>query len=398
MRFYIQTFGCTANTGDSMRIAASLRRASGVWVNQWEDADTVVVNTCTVTARTELNVLKFIRKMRENGKRLIIAGCMVATQPDLIEQNDDILEMLTPSSIDGLPPPEIRGGVIGVLNIAQGCTGACTYCIVKYARGELVSAKLDKITSTIAHFSRTGLREIRITSQDCSAYGSDTCDLNLADLLNAISSIDGDFMVRVGMMNPNTLLPILDDLIDAFRSDKIFRFVHVPVQSGSDPVLAAMGRGYTVAEFERIVDAFRSAFSDMTLSTDFIAGFPGEDEADFERSVELLRAVHPEKVNITRFSPRPSTPACKMDDLPVQIKKDRSRRLNNVCREILNRQERLVGRVFDVIATERGAKGGIITRDDAYRYIVLRGGIEPGMSARVKVTESREVYLVGELL
>lgn len=381
-----------------MRIAASLRRRGGVWIDRWEDADTVVVNTCTVTARTEQNVLKFIRKMRDHGKQLIIAGCMVAVQPDLIEENDGILETLTPSSIDALPPPEIRDGVIGVLNIAQGCTGACTYCIVKYARGELVSAELDEIISTIAHFSRMGLREIRLTSQDCSAYGADTGNINLADLLNAISSIDGDFMVRVGMMNPETLLPILDDLIDAFRSDKIFRFVHVPVQSGSDPVLATMGRGYTVAEFERIVDAFRSAFSDMTLSTDFIVGFPGESEEDFEQSVELLKRVHPEKVNITRFSPRPSTPASRMEDLPAQIKKDRSRKLNKVYRETLNRQQKLVGRVFDVIATERGAKGGVVTRDDAYRYILLREGVEPGMRARVKVTESRGVYLVGEVI
>ena len=395
MRFYIKTFGCTANTGDSKRIEASLEARGGVRVQHWKAADTVVVNTCTVTKRTELNVLRFIEKMRDAGKRLIIAGCMTVLQRDLL--GDDPVEVITPDSITKLPPPQHLDGVIGVVNIAQGCLGSCTYCIVKGARGDLVSASTEYITSTIKRFVEKGLRELRITSQDCSAYGRDRGDVNLADLLNEISSIEGEFRVRVGMMNPKTLLPVLDDVIDAFRNDKIFKFVHIPVQSGSDRILSAMERGYTVSEFEMIVDAFRSTFSDMTLSTDFIVGFPGESEEDFEASIDLLRRIKAEKVNITRYSPRPFTPAAEMRDTLERVKKDRSRRLNSAYFEVLDGQKNLVGREFDVIATEKGVKGGIVTRDDAYRYILVKEGLDLGEKARVRITESKGYYLIGEV-
>ncbi|MHC1565263.1 MAG: tRNA (N(6)-L-threonylcarbamoyladenosine(37)-C(2))-methylthiotransferase [Candidatus Syntropharchaeales archaeon] len=398
MRFYIRTFGCTANNGDSKRIEALLEARGGVSVDQWMNADTVVVNTCTVTKRTELNVIRFIKKMQEANKTLILAGCMTAVWPDTLGKKKDFLQIITPRSIDTLPQPAGIDGVIGVVNIAQGCLGDCTYCIVKGARGDLVSAKLDDITSTVRRFVDLGMRELRVTSQDCSAYGRDGGGIDLSDILKAVSSIEGDFKVRVGMMNPDTLLPILDDVILAFKADKIFKFVHIPVQSGSDRVLAMMRRGYTAREFELIVDKFRSAFDDMILSTDFIVGTPYEREEDFEQSVELLKRTKPEKVNITRFSPRPGTPAAAMADIPERVKKDRSRRLTKEYRNLLKGQDKFVGKVFDVIATQRGIRGGVITRDDAYRYILVRDGLEPGEDARVKVTESRAVYLVGEVV
>jgi MiaB-like tRNA modifying enzyme len=399
MRFRIETYGCTANQGDSKRIEALLRRGGHQIVGEEENADVVIVNTCTVTKMTERRVLKRLKELKEKDKNIIIAGCMPAAQKELLHKEIGEVKMITPRLLDFIHDYELDG-VIGTVNISNGCVGSCTYCIVKRARGSLVSYNPVKIRSAVEKMVRKGAREIRVTSQDCSAYGLDRCDdMRLPALIERIVSIEGDFMMRVGMINPSTTVGISDKLIDAFDDEKVFKFLHVPVQSGSDDVLRDMGRNYTVSDFVEIVNEFRARFSDLTLSTDFIIGFPTETEDDFQLSLCLLKEIRAEKVNIKRFSPREGTEAFMLNDLIERTKKERSRIFTGIYHEIaLEANKRWEGRILDVLATGEGKRGRVVTRDESYKNIIVKEDLKIGNRYKIRITEAKPTYLVGELI
>ena len=402
-KVHLETFGCTANVGDTMKLQTILRNQGHAIVAEPE-AEVVIVNTCTVTKRTELNVLKRLEYLKNAGKEVVVAGCMPAAQPDLIK---DIfgteVTMVTPQDIYTVYN-ESQGldfdGVVCVIPIALGCVGNCSYCIVKRARGNLQSFNPEKILETVKSAVERGAKEIRITSQDCSAYGMDCKNaVKLPELLRMITAMEGDFKIRVGMMNPFTVVPILTELLDAFDAEKIFKFFHVPVQSGSDSVLRAMNRNYTAADFREIVQRIRKRFDYSMLCTDFIIGFPTETEDDFFASLNLLNDVKPDKVNITRFSPRPGTEAAKLKDLLEREKKKRSRIISAQCHQIAREKNRaLKGRELSVLITERGKKGGSIGRDPSYRVVVLNNGLPLlGATYTARITDTRSTYLMGTI-
>ena len=401
-KIHLETFGCTANVGDTMKLRAILRKEGHAIVAE-DEADVVIVNTCTVTKRTELNVLKRLKELKEEGKEVVVAGCMAAAQPDLVKSIlGNEVTMVTPQDIykgyraeQGLD----FDGVISVISIAMGCVGKCSYCIVKRARGDLRSYNPEKICEAVKSAVERGAKEIRITSQDCSAYGwEDVGALKLPELLEVITSVEGDFRIRVGMMNPFTMIHILDELLDAFDSQKIFKFFHVPVQSGSDRVLRDMNRNYKAADFVEIVKSIRQRFEGSTICTDFIVGFPTETEEDFFSSLSLLDELKPEKANITRFSPRPGTEASKLKDLLEREKKKRSRIFSSLYQKIvLEKNNELEGKKLPVLITEKGKKGGVIGRDPAYRLIVLNEDLPLGATYTVRVTEARSTYLLAEI-
>ena len=403
---HIETFGCTANVGDTLRMRTILKTA-GHKIVEAHEADIVIVNTCTVTKRTELNVLKRMKELKEQGKKVVVAGCMAAAQPELVKSilGEDVT-MLTPLDIRDSEEQELEceldfDGVIAVIPISMGCVGRCTYCIVKQARGDLRSYAPDKLCKAVKSAVDRGAKEIRITAQDCSAYGWDGCGTNypkLPELLKLLTAIEGDFRIRVGMMNPFTVIRILDELLDAFESEKIFNFFHVPVQSGSDKVLGDMRRNYKAADFDEIVKTIRKRFKYSTISTDFIVGFPSETEEDFGSSLNLLKTVKPEKVNITRFSPRPATEASKQKDLVEREKKRRSRIFSDVYHRLaFAKNTELVGKELPVLVTEMGKKGGVIGRDASYRTVVIKRDLPLGSTCNVRVKEAKSTYLVGDV-
>ncbi len=407
-KVHIETFGCTANVGDTLRMRAILKTA-GHKIVEAREADIVIVNTCTVTKRTELNVLKRIKELKEQGKEVVVAGCMAAAQPELVKSilGEDVT-MVTPLDIRDSEEQELEcgfeldfDGVIAVIPIAMGCVGRCTYCIVKQARGDLRSYAPDKLCKAVKSAVERGAKEIRITAQDCSAYGWDGFGINypkLPELLNLLTAVEGDFRIRVGMMNPFTVIRILDELLDAFETEKIFNFFHVPVQSGSDKVLGDMRRNYKAADFDEIVKSIRKRFKYSTICTDFIVGFPSETEEDFGSSLNLLKTVKPEKVNITRFSPRPGTEASKQKDLVEREKKRRSRIFSDVYHRLaFAKNTELVGKELPVLVTEMGKKGGVIGRDASYRTVVIKRDLPLGVTCEVRVKEAKSTYLVGEV-
>jgi len=247
-----------------------------------------------------------------------------------------------------------------------------------------------------------GASEIRITGQDTGVYGWDEGERKLPELLDRICDVDGEFRVRLGMANPGGIHGIHEELADVFaRNGELYNFVHAPVQSGSDEVLAAMRRQHRVGKFREIVAAFDERLDYWTLSTDFIVGFPTETGADHERSMDLLREVRPEKVNVTRFSKRPGTDAADMKGLGGTVKKERSKEMSAAKREIVEEAyEALVGKRREVLVVEPGTGDSVKCRDPAYRQIIVQDaddhGVEPGDVLEVEVTAQNTMYAFGE--
>jgi MiaB-like tRNA modifying enzyme len=408
MKIHIKTFGCTANRADSHRIMQLLASEGHVFIDNPDLADLVVVNTCTVTQTTQQRVLKYINSVSDLGKDIVVAGCLPAAQPDILDgidwpsvtpaSLDDITDIVDSNSITGpaLYDVPILEGVTGIVSISQGCVGQCSYCIVKQARGKLVSRHVPDIVDEIRLLVRHGAREIQLTSQDTSAYGRDM-GVKLPELLRAVTAVEGDYMIRVGMMNPFTVIDIIDDIIESFKDSHIFKFLHIPIQSGSDKVLQHMNRKHTSEEFKYIIDTFRNNFPGMVISTDFIVGYPTETEQDFIDTLELLKEIRPQKVNITRYSSRPNTPSSQLRDLPSWKKKERSRKLTEVHhtinRELLRKR---IGDTTHLLTTEVGKDNSTIGRDIYYNNIVVKEDLPLGNWYDVKITGSTITYLIGE--
>ncbi|MDK2915636.1 MAG: threonylcarbamoyladenosine tRNA methylthiotransferase [Euryarchaeota archaeon] len=362
-----------------------------------EEADAVIVNTCTVIDATERKMLRRLALFADRD--LYVTGCMPAVQMEKIRS------VCTPHVIH---PDEIRkrsagvgtrgAGAIGVVQVASGCVGRCSYCITRFARGRLVSAPAEEILDAVRALVASGAYEIQLTGQDVAAWGLDRGE-SLPDLLQEIAKLPGKFAVRLGMMHPATVLGILDPLVEAYESDKIFRFLHLPAQSGSDTVLELMERGYTAADVVRIVDVFRERYPDMMISSDFITGFPGETDEEFSQTLDLLRRAAFVKVNITRYSRRPGTPAAALKDLPERIRKDRSRILLAEANRIYDAyNERWIGRETSIVATEKNAPGSTVCRNPCYLNVVVEEDLPFGFSGRAVITKNHRHYVTAELI
>jgi MiaB-like tRNA modifying enzyme len=313
---------------------------------------------------------------------------------------EDHLEIYTHEPMGFLNVPRERfNSNIHICQISQGCNFACSYCIVKYARGKLYSFPPNEIVKDIRTAVADGCKEIWLTSQDDSQYGMDT-GFKLPELLRMISKIPGDFRIRVGMMNPISVQPILDDIVDAFDSEKIFKFIHLPIQSASHSVLKKMNRMHRMDTVGMIIEKFRSRFSDLSLFTDVIVGFCSETDEDFKETVEWVRKYRPEKVNISRYSPRKHTKAFSFRNLDSRISIQRSHYLHKVCEEIkLESKQGIIGWKGKVFASKYTEIGDILTRTDSYRPVIISGSdLRPGQCANVEIIASKPGYFLGRLV
>ena len=392
---YIETYGCRYNFGDTAKLIEILKHKGSTLVDSAKEADSVIINTCTVVGTTERRMLRRLSLFREYD--LYVTGCMPAVQREAISA------VCTPTVIS---PETIReayrnirtvvGEGVAIVQVASGCLGRCTYCITRIARGSLKSFSEDEILAEILAHTNAGIPEIQITAQDMSCWGRDI-GKSLPFLLKRIDELPGQFMIRVGMMNPATISGILDDLIDIFASDRIFKFVHIPVQSGSDAILERMGRGYSVKDFEEIVTAFRKRYPDLTLATDMIVGFPGETKEDFSKSLELIDRVRPNKVNITRYSWRPFTSRFTVKDCPDWIKKDRSRVMNSLAEQIYSSvNAKYLEKQVPFIVTETIKTGSVMARTPNYLGIVIPDNIPLGYKGQAILKKDRKYFFIGQ--
>jgi threonylcarbamoyladenosine tRNA methylthiotransferase CDKAL1 len=411
-RYHIETYGCTSNRGESRSIESALRDAGHYRVDGPKEADVSILNSCTVVEKTERNMLRRAEELDEQTADLIVTGCMALAQTEEFQQADidaqvlhwdDVPEAVTngecPTPGPGTEP--VLDGVVGILPIARGCMSNCSYCITKQATGRIDSPSVEENVEKARALVHAGAKELRVTGQDTGVYGWDEGERKLPELLDRICDIDGEFRVRVGMANPGGVHGIREELAAVFaRNEKLYDFLHAPVQSGSDTVLEDMRRQHRVEKFLDIVETFDDTLDHWTLSTDFIVGFPTETDADHEQSMALFREVRPEKVNVTRFSKRPGTDAAEMKGLGGQTKKDRSKAMSELKREVVaEAYEELVGTTREVLVVEEGTGDSVKCRDSAYRQIVVQNasehGLEPGDFAEVEVTSQQTVYAFG---
>ena len=424
---YVKNYGCTANTHDLEIMLAYLGRGGYEIVDVPELADVLLVNTCGVKKTTEDKVLFHLRSLSRLGKPIIITGCLPKINlPAIKKAVPNYSAIMDPYSVDKIllvvkkaeqgeknqvffsQKPEIKprlpkvriNRLVEIIQIAEGCTGFCAFCCVRFARGKLFSYPKELLVERARKAVKAGAREIWITAQDTGAYGRDIGG-SLVELLEEICRIEGKFFVRVGMMNPNHALRMLRRLIEIYKNEKIFKFLHLPVQSGDDEVLRLMNRPYTTAEFRTVVQSFRRHIPNITIATDVICGFPGETQKAFERTLRLLEEVQPDVVNVSRFFPRPGTPAERMESRvpPSEIKR-RSRKTAELVRRIsLEKNRAWVGWEGDVLIDEVGKKpGSWIGRNFAYKPIVVKTE-RPllGELVRIRVVNAFQTYLEARL-
>jgi threonylcarbamoyladenosine tRNA methylthiotransferase CDKAL1 len=420
---YIETYGCAANQAESETMAGILREAGFALAESPEEGGLIIVNTCFVKTPTEQKIKYRIRSLTRKypEKGLIIAGCM----PEVLSKE---LQTLAPSaglvgthsvtriaeaaerscrgervSFTGktkerkLGSPRVRGNrLVGITEISQGCNGSCAYCCVRLAKGRLHCYPPEDIAKDVENAVMEGCREIWLTSQDNASY---SCGgVRLPGLAKKVCAIGGGFAVRIGMMNPDSVMKIADGLIGAYRSPKVYKFLHIPVQSGSDAVLSRMGRNYSAGDFLSLVSRFRREIPGITISTDIIVGFPGESDEDFLKTADMIKSVKPDIVNVSKFGSRPGTEAAGMEQLEGRIIKSRSARLSSIVRGIsLERNREWTRWKGEVLVTERGKrKCQYIGRNFAYKPVLLESTRDLlGSRVSVIIEGAAETHLEG---
>ena len=429
-KIHLKTWGCSLNKADSEFMAGLLKEARFQIVDDPEEADVLILNSCTVKGPSESSLFKEIEKYKDSYKIIIITGCISQTDPEklkgyalvgtkqihkiveVVEEalNENMICNLSQKENPTLELPKVRTNpVIEIIPICRGCLGNCSYCKTKAARGELISYPIKDIKMKVRRALKEGVKEIWLTAQDCGCYGFDI-DTNLPNLLNELTRIEHDFKIRVGMMNPDHLLKIKDELIKAYQNEKVFKFLHLPVQSGNDNVLKTMNRKYQVEDFTQLVKEFKKYFLELTLATDIIVGFPGETDQQYWDTLNLVRQLSPEIVNISRFWARSKTPAKKMKkQIPGEEIKRRSRVLADIFKNIARlNNEKWLNQQMEIIINEKGQEktnevtGKIkhqwIGRNSSYKPVIVEGNYQLGEKLKVKITKISEWDLRGEVI
>lgn len=415
MKVYVEGYGCVLNTADTEIIKNSLKEHGFEIVDNLEEVDIAIINTCVVRLETENRMIYRINELKNLGKEVVVAGCLpkalknkvkgfLHIYPREAHKAGEILKTYiekkyrTPyieeeinktlsKKLDYLKP-----SLITPLPICEGCLGNCSYCIVKIARGKLISYPREKIVNKAKELIEKGAKCLFITAQDTACYGFDIGD-NLANLLNDLTQIEGDFIMRVGMMHAKNVEPILDEIIEIYQDKKVGKFLHLPLQSGDDEILKKMKRGYTVDEFKDIVNEFKRKVKDLCFTTDIIVGFPGETEEQFQNTLEVLKELKPDYIHGAKYSQRKGTEAAKMKQVDTKIRKRRSEILDKLRRELsyLN-NKKYVGKTMRVLVLEKG-KG----YTDNFKVVKFEGG-EIGEFRKVKITDAKTFGLRGEIV
>ncbi len=411
-KIFVKTFGCSANIAEGEIIKGQF--SEQISENE-KDADTIILNICTVKGdKKTTDAIKKIKK-KYPDKKIVITGCIIPEivksikkiKPDAIfvdthnilkikEHISEKTDAIKYSRTLKILQPRIRENpAIGIVPISTGCLDMCAYCSTRLIKGALFSFPPEDIEKEVKKCVSDGCREIWITGQDTCCYGFDR-KTNLAELLNRLVQIPGNFRIRVGMGNPRHLSKYIDKFIKVMKHDKLFKFLHLPLQAGNDNVLKAMNRGHNVQEFRELITKIKKEIPDITLSTDLIVGYPGETEEQFNDTLEIVKEIQFDVVNISRYAERPGTASAKLKgQVHGNIRKARSRKLTQLQKEIAKKKnEKWIGWEGDAIIDTK-VKGGVSGRNYAYKSIFIPEDLKMGSIVKVKATKAHARFLTG---
>ena len=412
------------NSADSCEKAASAANSAGSTGTVAKPMpEAFFLNVCTVKGNA--GAMKLLRKVASTypSVPVYITGCApkdfreeaLRAAPHVQFTSLKELEASTQSPSTLSSSNEVRESIIsrnrnvlrespfvGIVNIEEGCLDACAFCSTHLVKGRLHSFAPNTIVDQVQALVDDGCLEIQLTGQDCACYGFDI-GTNLAELTQRIlTHVNGNYRIRLGMGNPRHVLGYQEALLDCFTDDRIYKFIHIPVQSGSEHVLKAMNRRHTARDYATLAHAFTERFDNFTLSTDLIVGYPSETAADFNDTLELLKETRPTVCNITRFVARPGTVAARLEAsaaaIPDSIKHERSAILAETFQQIaLENNRKWIGNECIVVTEKPGYRPGTtIARNEAYRPVALQGTFPAGTTLRVRITDAEPFALIAE--
>lgn len=433
-KLFIKTYGCQMNVYDSERMAESLGGAGYTLSDNVEGADMVLLNTCHIREKaaeklySDLGRIKKIKDDHPNMK-VAVAGCVAQAEGGEIMRRAPVVDLVVgPQSYHRLPaleaeirtgkraldtefPPEDKfdhlpkrstlGRATAFLTVQEGCDKFCAFCVVPYTRGAEVSRAPQRILAEAAALLEKGVREITLLGQNVNGYhGSDGGkDWGLAQLIRALCDMEGLERVRYTTSHPNDME---DDLIRAHgECEKLMPYLHLPVQSGSDKILKAMNRKHTAQDYVRLIERIRAARPDLLLSSDFIVGFPGETDADFEATLALVETVGFASAYSFKYSARPGTPAAERPNVPKDVSDARLQTLQQlISRQQKDVQDSMVGRELTVLFEKPGREPGQMVGKSEYLHAVhvAAPDVRAGDLRRVRIVKSMPNSLTGALL
>lgn len=422
MKIYLETHGCTFNQADS-DIMINILKEKHIMVDSIDEADVILLNTCYVKLPTEQKMITKIRKIEEQypDKKLIIAGCMVEVDPIRLSKFSnkaswigphkiDLVDEIVERSLNGEIVREygktnilkaganikLNDSLIHILQICEGCSGGCTFCCTKSARGSLNSYPIEKIVEEAKTAIENGCKELQVTAQDTACFGEDSGE-SFATLLEQLATIDGDYRIRVGMMHPKSLKRQLDEVIRVFKQyDKIYNFIHLPVQTGSPKVLKEMNRLHTIDEFKEMVKLFREKIPSLSLATDIIIGYPTETDEDFDQTLDLIEEIKPDIIHISKYMHRPTAKSATLEEIPHNVMKERSHKLNDLKTKVmLENNKKYEGSIQNVLITSTGVSGGYVGYTDSYKNIIIDEAVI-GNFMKVEIVEGKRTYLLAK--
>jgi len=437
-KLYIKTHGCQMNEYDSAKMADVLQAAHGLELTQNEaEADVILINTCSIREKAQEKVFSQLgrwRELKQANRAVVIGvgGCVASQEGEAIVKRAPYVDLVfgpqtlhrLPAMIDAkrasgkpqvdisfpeiekfdnLPQPRAEGPTAFV-SIMEGCSKYCSFCVVPYTRGEEISRPFDDVVAEIAVLAEQGVREVNLLGQNVNAYRGAMHDGAVADLgllIHAIAEIDGIGRIRFTTSHP---LEFSDSLIDAYANvPQLANYLHLPVQSGSDRILSAMKRGYTALEFKQKLRKLRVVRPEISISSDFIVGFPGETDADFDKTMKLIDDVGFDQSFSFIYSRRPGTPAANLaDDTPDAVKHARLERLQAAINANARRiGESMVGSVQRILVEgpSRKSPHEMTGRTENMRYVNFPGHARMvGQFVDVTITEGMSNSLRGRLV
>jgi len=432
---YIETYGCSANQNNSEILKGILKSGGYEITNNEKIADIIIINSCIVKGKTENKIKRRIQDLKKlyRSKTFVVTGCMPETNSEDIKKLNrdtlllgthhlkDILNLLKDFKDNRLTEEKQKeylsfkyeekilinkipqNKLISITQISEGCLGNCSFCKVKLAKGRLFSYNPDRILKSIKNDLDNGAKEVWLTSQDCASYYLDKegNQRKFPELLKKILSINKKFKLRIGMMNPNNLYPILKEIIEIYKDPKVYKFLHIPIQSASNKILKEMNRPYKIELVEEIINEFKKEIPNLTLSTDIIVGYPSETAEDHQLNLLFIKKFKPDVFNLSKFSKHKELKN-NLNPLDKDIISKRTSELMEIHREnAYKNKEKFLNKKIEVFVNSKSKIPCVFeSRDENYNIVLVESKDKSllGKFINVKIKNIGAHHMIGEII